>query len=50
MSAAPLCPMCGAYGPRWCELEDDSGGVCPWVESGQHERDCLMADDEEGEE
>lgn len=41
----PLCPMCGAYGPDRCELEDECGGVCPWVESGQHARDT--ADDEE---
>lgn len=43
----PLCPMCGAYSPRSCDLEDECGGVCPWVESGQHERDCAMADDED---
>lgn len=40
--------MCGAYGSRWCELEEECGGVCPWVESGQHEHDC--AEDEEDDE
>ncbi len=44
-----LCPMCGAYSPRSCDLEEESGGVCPWVESGQYERDSLMADDGEEE-
>ena len=27
-----LCPFCGAYSPRQCELEEESGGVCPWEE------------------
>jgi hypothetical protein len=45
-----LCPMCGADGPRRCELEEESGGICPWVESGQYERDCLISDDKEHEE
>lgn len=44
------CPMCGAYGPRSCDLLEECGGVCPYVESGQYERDCLMADDEEDDE
>lgn len=43
----PLCPMCGAYSPRTCDLEEECCGVCPWVESGQYERDCAMADDDE---
>lgn len=29
----PLCPFCGAYSPRQCELEEETGGVCPWEES-----------------
>ena len=29
----PLCPFCGAYSPRQCELLEESGGVCPWEES-----------------
>ncbi|MRX31872.1 hypothetical protein [Aminobacter sp. MDW-2] len=28
-----LCPFCGAYSRRSCELEEESGGVCPWEES-----------------
>ncbi len=28
-----LCPFCGAYSPRQCELEEETGGVCPWEES-----------------
>ena len=43
------CPMCGAWAPRSCDLEEETGGVCPWVESGQYERDCLMSDDEDDE-
>lgn len=27
-----LCPFCGAYSPRQCELEEETGGVCPWEE------------------
>lgn len=29
----PLCPMCGAYSSRSCELLEESGGICPWEES-----------------
>ena len=26
-----LCPFCGAYSPRQCEIEDEIGGAeCPW--------------------
>lgn len=25
-----LCPFCGAYSPRQCELEEETGGNCPW--------------------
>lgn len=28
-----LCPFCGAYSPRNCELEEESDGCCPWEES-----------------
>jgi hypothetical protein len=28
-----LCPFCGAYSPRQCELDEETGGVCPWEES-----------------
>lgn len=33
-----MCPHCGAYTPRQCDLEDDLGS-CPWVESGQYDDD-----------
>lgn len=46
MSEHPLCPMCGASGPDRCELEGECGGICPWVESGQHKRDCKTVEDE----
>lgn len=26
-----LCPFCGAYSPRQCELIEDAG-ACPWEE------------------
>ncbi len=28
-----LCPFCGAYSSRQCELEEETGGSCPWEES-----------------
>lgn len=33
MSGGQLCPFCGAYSPRQCELEEETDGVCPWEES-----------------
>jgi hypothetical protein len=27
-----LCPFCGAYSTRQCELEEETDGVCPWEE------------------
>ena len=27
---AELCPFCGAYSRRSCELEDETGGECLW--------------------
>jgi hypothetical protein len=27
-----LCPFCGAYSPRSCDLIDDAG-CCPWEEA-----------------
>lgn len=30
--SVPPCPFCGAYSPRSCELEEDTGGFCPWEE------------------
>lgn len=36
-----LCPFCGAYSPRQCDLEEETGGVCPWEES-QPDPDELM--------
>ena len=31
--SATLCPFCGAYSTRQCELEDEMNGICPWEES-----------------
>lgn len=28
-----LCPFCGAYSTRSCELLEETGGCCPWEES-----------------
>jgi hypothetical protein len=28
----PLCPFCGAYSTRQCDLEEETGGMCPWEE------------------
>lgn len=36
-----LCPFCGAYSPRQCDLEEETGGVCPWEES-EPDPDALM--------
>lgn len=35
---APLCPICGAYSPRSCEMLDEGCGECPW--------ELMEADDE----
>lgn len=29
MTDEPLCPFCGAYSRRACELEEEMG-ACPW--------------------
>ncbi len=29
----PLCPICGAYSPRHCEMREELSGICPWEES-----------------
>lgn len=41
-----LCPYCGAYSPRKCELEEDVG-CCPWEESGEYDDEKLMDEDQE---
>lgn len=28
----PLCPFCGAYSPKQCELREETDGFCPWEE------------------
>lgn len=40
----PLCQFCGAETPDRCDIQEDYG-CCPWIESGEYERDCEMADD-----
>jgi hypothetical protein len=37
----PLCPFCGAYSKRSCELLEETGGSCPWEES-EPDPDALM--------
>lgn len=44
MSDGTLCPWCGAYSPRSCELEDEMG-CCPWSESGEYESEASLPDD-----
>lgn len=34
-----ICPFCGAYSPRSCELEEETGGECPWQEVLDEEPD-----------
>ena len=38
-----LCPFCGAYSPRFCELLEETGGICPWEESSP-DPDLLRED------
>ncbi len=38
-----LCPFCGAYSPRQCELLEETGGICPWEES-EPDPDLLRDD------
>jgi len=41
-----LCPFCGAYSPRSCELEEETGGECPWLEILEDEPDPdILRDD-----
>ncbi len=47
---AELCPFCGAYSRRSCELEDETGGECLWemdpdrLREGRDERARLDAE------
>jgi len=34
----PLCPFCGAYSSRSCDLLDETGGTCPWDELTDDDR------------
>lgn len=43
--SAPLCPFCGAYSPRSCEMEEETGCVCPWEVTRDDEEDPC--DDED---
>lgn len=41
-----LCPFCGAYSPRNCEPEEETGGNCLWEEIPDDEPDAdLLRDD-----
>jgi len=36
----PLCPFCGAYSTRQCELEEEMPGCsCPWEDQLADERE-----------
>ena len=41
-----LCPFCGAYEPRSCELREEMDGVCPWEEA-EPDPDILRDDRDE---
>lgn len=43
----PLCPFCGAYSPRSCDLREEMDGECAWVELGNWNE--PEEDDEEEE-
>lgn len=36
-----VCPFCGAYSVRFCELLDEMSGACPWEES-EPDPDMLL--------
>lgn len=41
---AQLCPFCGAYSTRKCEMEDEETGIeCPWLEVMEEENSNLNA-------
>lgn len=37
-----LCPICGAYSPRSCEMIDDMG-ICPWVETDYEQLEPVLS-------
>ena len=42
-----LCPFCGAYSPRSCEMDDEfSSETCPWLSALEDEPDPdILRDD-----
>ena len=36
-----LCPWCGAYGPRSCEMREEMNDICPWEESDLDPDDLM---------
>jgi hypothetical protein len=40
MADPALCPFCGAYSTRSCDLIDDAG-QCPWEEMDEAEPYCM---------
>lgn len=44
--SAPLCPFCGAYGPRSCDLREDAG-CCPWEEAEEEGLSLADGDDDD---
>lgn len=44
MKATKLCPFCGAYSPRKCEIEQEDNGIgCPWLDLLEEENSNLNA-------
>lgn len=43
-----LCPFCGAHSPKQCELEEETGGACPWEDS-EPDPDILRENAQERE-
>ena len=42
--ATQLCPFCGAYSPKKCEIEQEDNGIgCPWLDLLEEENSNLNA-------
>ena len=46
----PLCPFCGAYTPRSCDLREEMGDECAWIEMGNWNEPEEEDEEEEPEE
>ena len=43
-SSSSICPFCGGYSAKSCELEEETGGVCPWEEAQEDEDPDYLRD------